>query len=394
MKYRGLLITFWLPPLNSAASHRTGAFIEAFNKSDEFSLDVMCPEREGDTIEKVNYLYTHKESSEVRYSHYRQTNSLLQKIKTWLIYDFLKLQFLFELKGGRFYTEGKKVLENVEENKYDFVLCSYGPLDVFLLAEQIKINWPNTPIILDYRDHMTFNPMRNLGIWTALFYRKEKRILKSATFIIGVSQKLVYKLKNKFNIEQSTHVIYNGFSMKNQPKEIKNGDYIVHSGALYGGRRSCDSFIEFFTKKVNSSLKLVFAVFNEEDKIYIEKCAAKYSADIKIKEKLSHQASLDLIANARYCLLALSEDGSDEEYLPIKMYEYIQFEKPIIFCGNENHSEAFEIITKYNIGGHFKKFDFESGSSKESFIKPKQVFDRSYQNELLIRLINNELKKK
>jgi len=393
LKTKGLLICYWLPPLNSAASHRTGAFLRHFNQTEDTVLDVLCPKREGKPIEGVRHIYTHREGSKVDYSHYQSNLSWFQQLKNWIIYDVLKLQFWFELKGGEFYKHGLKKISHMNMDQYDFVICSYGPFDVFRLGFEVKSRHPKINLILDYRDQLSLNPMRHLGFWKFFYALKEQNIINQASLIIGVSNNLVAALRKRFEIKCPTEVIYNGFDPDTPLLEKKSivKKYIVHSGALYGGKRSCDEFLEYYQKELSDEFDLKFAIFNQEDLVYLKGLKAKYKLlNLEIKENLTYAESLELIFNSEFALLVLSKDGIDKEYLPVKMFEYIKFAKPIIFCGNKNRSEAYELINANNVGDLYNEFNFES-SYKYNFDQSQLKFNRKIQSKKLENSIQNIL---
>ena len=348
-------------------------------------LDVLCPKREGKPIEGVRHIYTHREGSKVDYSHYQTNLSWFQQLKNWIIYDVLKLQFWFELKGGEFYKHGLKKISHMNMDQYDFVICSYGPFDVFRLGFEVKSRHPKINLILDYRDQLSLNPMRHLGFWKFFYALKEQNIINQASLIIGVSNNLVAALRKRFEIKCPTEVIYNGFDPDTPLLEKKSivKKYIVHSGALYGGKRSCDEFLEYYQKELSDEFDLKFAIFNQEDLVYLKGLKAKYNLlNLEIKENLTYAESLELIFNSEFALLVLSKDGIDKEYLPVKMFEYIKFAKPIIFCGNKNRSEAYELINANNVGDLYNEFNFES-SYKYNFDQSQLKFNRKLQSKKL-----------
>ena len=91
---------------------------------------------------------------------------------------------------------------------------------------------------------------------------------------------------------------------------------------------------------------------------------------------------MELIFSSEFALLVLSKDGRDKEYLPVKMFEYIKFAKPIIFCGNKNRSEAYELINANNVGDLYNEFNFES-SYKYNFDQSQLKFNRKLQSKKL-----------
>lgn len=382
-KYKGILVTFWFPPVNSVAGLRMRSLVEYLNIHENIRLEVICPEREGVNDLKEFCHYSHKQPNNVYYSHKTSNESLFQKLKSWILYDIIKIQIYLNIKRGEFFSKALEKLNDIDVDAYDFIICSHGPIDAFKVGSVIKDKYPDIKLIVDYRDHISYNPLHSYGIWSKLYLDFEKQILRKADLVVGVSKRLVLKLKNEIDFQASTQVVYNGYFASDQIFTAVNDTnirpIISHTGALYGGKRSCDSFFKYYKENLEQDYQLQFAVLDFEDQKYLESCEKKYNlSDIKIISKLNHESSLELIRNSKYCLLALSESGIDEEYLPVKMYEYIQYEKPIIFCGNKNKSEAYELLRDYNCGDHFEDFAFDEKTEYE-FSLAQEVFRRDTQ---------------
>ncbi len=384
MAFKGLLVTYWFPPVNSVAAKRMDAFARYLNDDANFQLDVMCPNRGGST-EDYNFLFTHQENSTVSYS---STNSEVRNFKSIvkdLIVSKTKYHQFLSLQGGVMYQSVKE--GKFDFSNYDFVVCSNGPIDAFHIGLYLKRKHPKIKLVLDYRDHLTLNPMHNLGWLKGSYLKFEKSILIEADLIVGVSNKLVEKLNKTFHLKKPAQVVYNGFepaiAKQITPKESTK-PYWVHAGALYGGKRDVVPFLSHFSnQKDSANNELVFILFDEADKLYLRQIKQTFSElPIQVINDLSHEETLSYIAGAHAGLLFLAPDGSDEEYLPVKMYEYMQFDLPIIFSGNKQKSEAFQLIDEFGIGQHYKDFQYNADVSYD-FSEAKKKFTRKHQVETL-----------
>ena len=366
---KGLLISFYFPPLNSMATHRIYSFVKYLNNS-KLKLDVICPEWEGDlakNIDSVRIIHTPKRVFDQNFGE-REKNGVVW-LKDLILNRVLKIKYFRGRLPGSFYREVIEQIEKLDLNEYDFVITSYGPLDSIHIGRYIKKKYKALKWIIDYRDLYSELEYYNMGITRSYFRNYEKKITELADGFITVSEVLKNKLEKL--LEKKGKLIYNGYEdfmiggNDSLPEEIEQVKLpiIAYVGSLYQGERDPLPFLEYF-KATGLSEKYccVFAVINDLDEVYLRKILAELQVmNVIVIRNLKHNESIALQKKAAFLLLLSNFNGRGNGYLTGKVFEYIAAEKPIIYSGTtEKDFELYQLIVKYKLGDFFGFFDFEN----------------------------------
>lgn len=392
---RGLLITFYFPPLNSVASHRLYSFAKYLNNKTG-SLDVFCPDIEGDlnySLEGIKVIRMPKQKFDLNYG--KTKLSFLGKLKNFILNRVFKRNYFVSSRKNQFYIDATGVLKKMNLNEYDYVITSYGPLDALHIGNWIKQNYPEIKWIADYRDLYSLMDYYSFG-WSAPFFRmKEKRILKNADYFITVSEVLLRKQAVLLN--KKGDVIYNGYEPYSP---VINNDFsgkltsmhlpiISYTGSLYGGERDLLPFLHYFVKaKLDDKYALVFAMINDEDEEYFMRCVKKSGVkNYYILRNLSYDNTLVLQKHSVALLLLANFGNRANGYLTGKVFEYIGARKPIIYSGNDSDDyELYQLIRNNNLGDSFSLFDYNNFDKYS--LEDKSKFSRKYQAKKLEEIIN------
>lgn len=391
-----LLVTYWFPPKESIASHRVYAIANLLAKRGN-NVTVICPEWEGKLIyntSQFSIINTHVISTD-KYSELKR-RKFYHRVKEFIFYKILKYNYFRDSKKGIFYD--KFIQLNVNLDEFDFVITSYGPLEVLYIGEYIKTKNPNIKWCIDYRDYYSLNPYYNMG-WSRNYFKKiEKRITKKSNGFITVSSALKENISSFLHKEG--YVIYNGFTNENLSlinenvtfKNLKNEKYISYTGSLYNGKRDILTFLNFMKyKSIINIYNLVFCLTNLEDEIYLRNCLKKTNiTNFTILKNLSYGESLYISKHAEYLLLLADYDKRSNGFLTGKFYEYMMFEKPIVYSGLKNNYELYQIIQKYNLGEHFESFDFTNGKKTYHYKQIDLPFSHENQISNLNEIIRNK----
>jgi hypothetical protein len=372
------------------AALRMASFAKYLNEQTDIELDVLCPQWEGniEKNEEFNVFYTHQINGDVVYS--APNTSVLQRIK-FFAKSLLKWDARKSVKPGIFSENCKRKWADLAHRNYHFVLGSYGPADVFHFLYWLKGENPDIIVIADYRDHWSFNRYQDYGWFRPIIRNTERRLLLRFDAVITVSQTIADTLYTNGMTTSRPSVVYNGFSPEiGFDKNSVNPHLIVHTGALYGGKRSCGAYFKWLHQNnLDAVYKHTFIAPEINDRKYLENViSASGVKQVVVLDKLSYQETRIWQQKAAFGLLVLSESGFDEEYLPVKMYEYIGAGIPIVFCGNTEKSEAYRLIKNFGIGDHFSNFDFNHPEKYQFGMKQAQAeFSRERQANSLSEII-------
>lgn len=359
-------------------------------------LDVLCPQWEGSeaAIAGVKVFYTHTIQGEVMYGPPKTgaLNQIKGQVKSVLKWEARK-----SLKPGLFAGYCRQKWLEIEDNKYDFLIGSYGPADVFHFMGWLRMRCPELILIADYRDHWSFNRYQDYG-WLRNSIRKlERNLVGNFNGVVAVSETIAKTLYDNKVTQAMPEVVYNGYTKNNQIEAIASqSGLIVHTGALYGGKRSCTSYFRWLVSSGYDSLfEHVFITPEEPDRTYLKQEIARTRVrNVIVLSKLSYAETLQWQHKAAFGLLILSDEGFDEEYLPVKMFEYIGSGKPVIFCGNTQKSEAYRLLQQFGVGDHYSVFHFDTPVRyKTGLIDAGRVFDREKQADRLAIIIQKYIDK-
>ena len=116
----------------------------------------------------------------------------------------------------------KKAIELQEEKHFDYIISSFSPPAVHIIAHKLKNKFPNIKWIADFRDLWAYNHLiTSKGIFKVLERQKERKVISNADAIITVSEFLSEIMARVYTKQVFT--IENGFD----PEEFKNWKEII-----------------------------------------------------------------------------------------------------------------------------------------------------------------------
>ncbi len=386
---KGLLICYWFPPKESIASQRTLSFYRHLN-SNGIKTDVICPDWGPDftAIPGTMILGTHQ----VNKKAFEFKRNLKTKIKEWIFYKIFKYNYFRDSKKGTFYREAMKKISGMDLSSYDFILTSYNPLDVIHIGAEIKNKYPKLKWIIDYRDYYSLNHYMDFGIFRNYFKSLERRITRNADGFVTVSNVLCKGISEL--IKKDGIVVYNGFEMTSV-SQLSNAvksklnllPIISYCGSLYAGKRDIDRFFSFYKRKgLDQKFQFVFALLNEEDLELVQATIVKYDLqNLQVFTNLTYNDSLALMNDSKYLMMFSDFDSKSNGFLSGKVFEYMSFSKPVIYSGNTDNYELYELFKATDLGESFEIFDFGGNTVYSSNVSE---FTRANQTNKLIHFIH------
>ena len=351
-KYKKILIlSCFFPPSTMPASSRTYGFAKYLYR---YGYKPTIISRKWDDYQNLKDFYSPSNFKNIEYLSCRNFNAYLLPYnpnfrdrlvnKKGFIFTIMRkiistLSFLlypFNIRFSPYYPIYFFANELLYKEKYDAILATGNPFELFRIAKKISIKH-NVPYILDYRDDWSTSEL-NLnnnfsGKIKRLYFRiLEKSWTKKSRFFISVTPNYVSKIKNIINIEGI--VIYNGYFTKFYNTTFNEFSFL-YSGNLYKQQNLEIVFKAFanFKNNVSKFFKIYFV--GNENKVSIDYYINKYSLKnnvIIINKQPMAKTHLYLAKSYGYLLFPYS---NLKGILTTKLFEYLSYQKPILLCPSD-----------------------------------------------------------
>ena len=269
------------------------------------------------------------------------SNSKHSKIARFLFRAFRRVQvYLGLITDGKYYWK-KKVLkgikEVVDEYEYDAVVASYPSAANLEIGEFIHEKY-KVPLIVDYRDGITFDPFPSRG-GTFFFSRYrmaslEKRMGEMAILQLTVNQEMNEYYSQKYP-SVKTILIPNGFDDEEEigasPIKLQDGCNILYTGGIAKSRMvySFDLLAQVLDKMFTAAEGVFFTFVGEYD----ERELALFSRykNVFVFPKVDRKIILATQKCADALLLISGPKGGTSG----KLYEYMFAQRPIVNIGSK-----------------------------------------------------------
>ena len=273
-----------------------------------------------------------------------------------------------------FFEQTKKYIkENGGLSKYDAVISSYGPTADALIAVWIKENYPEIPLIIDFRD-----PMVNKAVPKKLdrLYRSiQDDICRKADRVVLVARDSDFHF-DKSLLKDKLSVITNGYDgedfadvEKTRPEKFT----VCFSGSFFPDRMDLTPLFEIIRELTESGEMDIsdvefdyagsqFIDVYEQAKLCSVEGIMKNLGFIDRKEALKLQKSSDILA----VTVQNSEKNREKGVLTGKLFEYIASGSPIaaFVRGETPDSEIREIIERGRFGAAYEEANRETDHEK------------------------------
>lgn len=248
-----LVISHYFPPVPGVGGRRWAKFVKYLSRKDNINVHVVSAEN---TVQHVKSSFA-EELKEVDFnhhilpSHYPKYLSFLEFEKPTLFRKVMFKAQLFQLKKkvkGNYWDFSVRWKKNFEktipdlirESKIDKVIVSGPPYRYIANTYQLKQEFPDLEVILDYRDPWNdFNDPFPISEERHEYERKlEKEMLQKVDKVITVSEfqkRLILETEPQANV----FVVPNGFdsedaaTTKIRTKEPSDKIKLVHFGTLH-----------------------------------------------------------------------------------------------------------------------------------------------------------------
>lgn len=265
-----LIVSVFFPPARHIAVSRIEAYAKYLSISNNVTVITL-----GEKEETVEYKFDNGANCKV---HYFPNKGLLtaflfytgkegwfqHKVKTMVRVVHNKLNISHFKSWAR--LASKRLVEELENKKYDVLISSYAPEDVLEISYQAMKSNINTKTkwVLDMRDE--YSDELGLPNWVKKQRQaNEVKYSKRADLVLSVSEPLVELFKKRMPKAKEFMELRNGFDHKVKPitykKEAKLK--IGYFGSLHGDIKPYVLFLAVKELNLVDSIEICFAVRNK-----------------------------------------------------------------------------------------------------------------------------------
>jgi hypothetical protein len=413
-----LIISYFYPPANFVGAQRTAAWAKYLHEYGYYPIIITRQWNEGQTdlvdkvinnkfeIEKNNTHEVHrlpyKYSLRDRLANYPAVK-VFQKALT-LKELVLSNYSIKQLPFSNFYAYSKNLIQ--KDSEINIVIASGRPFQAFFIGHQLKKDFPRIHWIPDYRDEWTSHQTPQSLSYTHRLMskteqKKEKEWTSNISFFISVSKNWTVNIAR--TIEQKGVTVLNGFSndvpkyiSKISDKKILNIGYL---GSAYATQnfKVLLSAVKELVNTTNYNISLNFYGSKPKDILIFE---SNLDSENRERIKINFFERTDrnnLIQKVKSIdLLYLTELENNKGWLPVKLFDYFNSNKPILLCPSDN--DLMENFIKETNSGYIANTVAECTAILEQSIQLKKegkpligprneenahVYSRKYQTEVL-----------
>ena len=268
---------------------------------------------------------------------------LIRKGMSFFI-DLFKHTFSFCDSSRTIYNAANSLCEN---EPFDVIIATGEPFILFKHAHQLSkkhhIKW-----VGDYRDGWTTNQRKDrLGFAESIinnnYKRKEKKYIKTASLITTAADEYRSELSSIINADK-IHVVLNGFISRFSDLKIdddkKDIFEISYLGTLYA-HQNIEMFMEGVEKFISNTglsinkfrIKFIGLNFYPDQKERVLKCSEAIHPYLIFTDKVPYE---QLVKEVKESSLLLLMSKKKMNWLNAKVFDYLMFNKPVLFMGNDD----------------------------------------------------------
>lgn len=370
-KLQVLIISYSYPPANVPAAQRPYSIAKYLDK-DKFNVTVLtCGNQDSslgfnkdfnEKLQKVNLIkidgYKVKATRSIVANNRNNNTKKTKGIKSVVI-NFLSY-FIIPDKAIFWYPKVLKFL-NKNKLKFDIVFSTSPAMTNHLIALKLKKRNPKTIYISDFRDFHYLNIFQNKNGLKAYINKKlELKIMKTSDKVTFISDSMLYEYKNYYpKFKDKFRTIYNGFDIDEYDlapsKDInKEKLSIFYAGSFYKGVRDPLPLLMILEKIINenfiSTSEIVIKIAGNFEATLLDKIKSLNIYDsIIFLGQIPRSEVLTEYKKSHLLWLIIGSKKSHYTGVPIKFYEYLASQRPIINFA-PNVSEPTKIINKLKLG--------------------------------------------
>ena len=246
--------------------------------------------------------------------------------------------------------------ELLQKENIDAMLSSSSPVTSHIIAKELK-NWYKIPWIADLRDlwsqnaNYSYGPIRNL-----VDRRLELKTLVATDALVTVSRLWAKKLKVLHKREAYT--ITNGFD----PDKMSDGKVnltpkftITYTGQIYTGKQDPSKLFVALRDLISDGTldtKDIEVRFYGYEEGWLAREIGEYGLSVVVKQygMVPREISFKKQRESQLLLLLNWEDPREKGVYPLKIFEYLAAQRPILATGGFDNDVVQALIDETNSG--------------------------------------------
>jgi 2-polyprenyl-3-methyl-5-hydroxy-6-metoxy-1,4-benzoquinol methylase len=244
----------------------------------------------------------------------------------------------------------------LQKKHFDIILSSSPHPTSHIVASKLKKKF-KIPWVADYRDPWTQNhcyPFCKLR--KNIEERLEKKILKHVDYVVAAAPS--YAEKQKRLLGREVEVITNGFDQNDlniPPTFLTDKFTMTYTGTIYGGKQDPTSFFTAVEKLITEkkiNLNNIEIRFYGPRQKWIGNLISKHNLNGITKQygTVSRNESIQKQKESQVLLLLNWEDSTEKGVYPLKFFEYLSAQRPILATGGFSGDGVEKIINETGSG--------------------------------------------
>ncbi|WP_024832315.1 glycosyltransferase family 4 protein [Ruminiclostridium josui] len=313
----------------------------------------------------------------------------------------------------------KQALAAIKDNKIDVIYTTSAPYSDHLLGVYLKKQYPEIPLVCDFRDEWTNNPYHvRKGLRAKIERNQEKMVLKYADCLITNTPVMLSNfLRDNPETKDKFYVIPNGYDDEDfegiEGIEPSNDKFtLTYTGLLYGKRKP-DNFFEALKRAIDEGsvdkskirVRLIGNYKVEQLQEVID--SYKLREIVSLMPYMKHRECLTELMKSDALLLIEPSGPGAEAFYTGKVFEYMNTKRPIL-ASIPQHGAAAQLIkaTKTGLVSDFNDIEttkknliqlyncWRNGTnSVNPVVEEVKKFERKELTKSLVEVLNNSFKK-
>ena len=320
--------------------------------------------------------------------HSPSSYKISSKFTTFLLHLYQTI-FAFPDTEKNWKKNGIETIEKLLDKKLDFILISSSPYPISHCIAQYFNKKYNLKWVADFRD-----PWSQNHNYKMFFFRKlidklyEKKILKDASLITTPSRGFKKKLTKLHNSHIA--VIPNGYLNINSSEKIKRQNKIfnvVFTGRIYEGKQDIMPFLnglKLLSVQNPTIFDKVLVSFYGPFSSLLQSKIIEFNLEKTVLQKgIQKRSKIYQIQKEAHILMLFNWNANESGIIPLKLYEYLITNRPILVTGKDFDGEISKIIKRTKTG-----FIAEN---ELSFYKAMIDFFNKFKNGKINHLADNKI---